>query len=1346
MHYHTIRRKRNRQEYLQFQTPSYTELQGAPLKEIVSAEKYHASRNDIHGILVLQEHYDKYVMRIDPSKYPETADDKDKDKDEVAGKGMSKKKTTSGQYFHYRWTKESAPFNQSELRNCLRHLPAVKPSIVQVPEHCTFHVVGGIRGNVHDLTEHLAELVRRDVVDNYTWKVLRENCVIVFRGDLITSASGTASGMYGYEVMCIVYKLLLKNPGKVFVMRERVVQMASGKYKEKEECRALIQSKIPEFYVFCTHESPPQDIVYVYYPTKEAMASILKQIEEAVAVAAEGDEVAAAEGDEVAEAEVAEAVAVEWEFDDDDSRYLDVDKKLIQQQAVVFRGCYSLSHELAADAGAGAGAGGGAGGAVLEVRMNRNDVVCDYKTNTTTPFSSLRRVYTHHTYADGTANIYWQWKLSTLRELIHPPDLDVGTVCAAEQYDAGTRKGYDDLKKVGSSLKEDTHCPHITSSLDLVKISILEAYYSLNVLRLDPRKKRLGLASVAAAVKTAVGRHSPDNKTSYLEARQKPFVGSYLSAVLTQLPATQPSFVTISDEEAKMIVIGDICGEVHVLVAYLRHWVERQIVDDATWTVVDPTYVIVFTGNLVCDGECDYGYEASCIVYTLLLKNPGRVFVTRGKYDKLDASWKGVPDPPGLCKLIQEKIPLFYVFKMFEMDHIHIYACQGLPTVAEMERILPAFNRPTPSLEVDAHVFVTRDGSNFYSYGQITAYTPDSTTYTVRDNIWSELLYHRDQIETRILPVGTTGEIYNQTDYKNCLIAGNMNTYALSAKLQEDAEYTDYELKDKEVILITKTDFENTLWPYTFKKGERVWMWPEPSEPPEGNRNLNKWTPGTIQDTLPNGKYVVLVSSQSIVGAQNIVSWPEPSNKKTKDGDAMEKIHQPLKFWVVEAVKKMAAAVLRLPPLPGGVLSFWNWSRWSSSDETDLWNSEYQHDLINNELIVQKAVVFRGHDHSFPSLEYQIRGDTECDAYPYPPPPTDTFADLRRVYTHTSAMVLGGWRHREPRYWVWDLQMLDRCINKNENLIPASVIKLNHYTVAWHTTASLAGCNNEHNQPLFHYGCPFTELFIDEKNIHDNPKQQTKLYSISDLEARYRETVLRIQWNSNTKSSPELLQYLKLRTRAFDGDYLNNILGKISDTPPSSVTVTEQTKMIVIGDIHGDVHILTAYLKDWVDRGVLDDVSWKVQRKDYLILFTGDLVDRGMYGVEVMCIVYTLLQRNPGFVFVTRGNHDEYDPEKLWTRWNTIYGFGQAGCFARDLYHDTENWIANQEDSRCTDLGKLLERKIPLFYVFNITCRAPPAAPAEAEPPEATPFRIYACHGLPCIDDMNFIDGALKKE
>ena len=81
----------------------------------------------------------------------------------------------------------------------------------------------------------------------------------------------------------------------------------------------------------------------------------------------------------------------------------------------------------------------------------------------------------------------------------------------------------------------------------------------------------------------------------------------------------------------------------------------------------------------------------------------------------------------------------------------------------------------------------------------------------------------------------------------------------------------------------------------------------------------------------------------------------------------------------------------------------------------------------------------------------------------------------------------------------------------------------------------------------------------------------------------------------------------------------------------------------VFGDLHGSLHSILRELISLVDRGLLgpDGRVPALLEKPFFLLFLGDFVDRGKYGVEVLALLLWLRARNPHAVFFARGNHED---------------------------------------------------------------------------------------------------------
>ncbi len=82
-------------------------------------------------------------------------------------------------------------------------------------------------------------------------------------------------------------------------------------------------------------------------------------------------------------------------------------------------------------------------------------------------------------------------------------------------------------------------------------------------------------------------------------------------------------------------------------------------------------------------------------------------------------------------------------------------------------------------------------------------------------------------------------------------------------------------------------------------------------------------------------------------------------------------------------------------------------------------------------------------------------------------------------------------------------------------------------------------------------------------------------------------------------------------------------------------------KIFFKGDIHGSIHSL---IRDFLRCDFLDK-NLKIKNSHQKMIFLGDYVDRGRYGIEVLYLLMILKLRNPTSVFLLRGNHEDPNME-----------------------------------------------------------------------------------------------------
>ena len=131
------------------------------------------------------------------------------------------------------------------------------------------------------------------------------------------------------------------------------------------------------------------------------------------------------------------------------------------------------------------------------------------------------------------------------------------------------------------------------------------------------------------------------------------------------------------------------------------------------------------------------------------------------------------------------------------------------------------------------------------------------------------------------------------------------------------------------------------------------------------------------------------------------------------------------------------------------------------------------------------------------------------------------------------------------------------------------------------------------------------------------------------------------------------------------------------------IKIPDNSKVIIIGDIHSSLHSLFEILKS---------IRIKYFRKNFLlkknhyIIFLGDFLDRGPFSVEILILIFILKLKNFQNVYITQGNHENIDT-------NSSFGFKE------ELFY---NEIHRNQQKLFLKINSLLN-KLPeaLFIEYN---------------------------------------------
>ncbi|ULY68582.1 calcineurin-like phosphoesterase [Chlorella virus XW01] len=98
------------------------------------------------------------------------------------------------------------------------------------------------------------------------------------------------------------------------------------------------------------------------------------------------------------------------------------------------------------------------------------------------------------------------------------------------------------------------------------------------------------------------------------------------------------------------------------------------------------------------------------------------------------------------------------------------------------------------------------------------------------------------------------------------------------------------------------------------------------------------------------------------------------------------------------------------------------------------------------------------------------------------------------------------------------------------------------------------------------------------------------------------------------------------------------------------VILDSREKLIIFGDNHGSFHTFYRNMLRLHLLGIVDMEHYTIN-PNYRILFLGDIVDRGIYALEILSILFEFMIRDTEYrLIINRGNHEEMDV-------NEAYGF-----------------------------------------------------------------------------------------
>ncbi len=108
----------------------------------------------------------------------------------------------------------------------------------------------------------------------------------------------------------------------------------------------------------------------------------------------------------------------------------------------------------------------------------------------------------------------------------------------------------------------------------------------------------------------------------------------------------------------------------------------------------------------------------------------------------------------------------------------------------------------------------------------------------------------------------------------------------------------------------------------------------------------------------------------------------------------------------------------------------------------------------------------------------------------------------------------------------------------------------------------------------------------------------------------------------------------------YTGHFFNTAKNAMFKPFMQKIIVPTGSTIFVWGDTHGCIHSLLRTLKRLRDQKVIND-QFKIMNPNTYLMYLGDCVDKGCYGLEVLYTLMRLKTANPDHVILVRGNHED---------------------------------------------------------------------------------------------------------
>ena len=216
----------------------------------------------------------------------------------------------------------------------------------------------------------------------------------------------------------------------------------------------------------------------------------------------------------------------------------------------------------------------------------------------------------------------------------------------------------------------------------------------------------------------------------------------------------------------------------------------------------------------------------------------------------------------------------------------------------------------------------------------------------------------------------------------------------------------------------------------------------------------------------------------------------------------------------------------------------------------------------------------------------------------------------------------------------------------------------------------------------YEFNKDFNELKISDNNLLIEKKNYKDKFNFNfDINFDYDINFLYVNYLMYTLEKYMLVDFVKLDKlidevtkiyRDINPEIINNSTGNnISEDYIIKKILPSNSKIIYLGDYHSSIHSLIDVIQQLKNNKILNN-NYQLIENHYLV-FLGDIVDRGPYGIECLYIIYMLFYINnqkDEKVFILNGNHEEKNTYSM-------YGFNleMNNQLNSDLKQKLENLI-----------------------------------------------------------------------